>query len=409
MRASQALSAAILILTSACAPVEQTAPKQADKTPPPPLPDELVLTRAAFSELPGWGSGDLRPAFNALAASCRTLAARGDGDALGGAALYGQVHEWKPACTAALKSAPLSAPGFKQFFETWFEPARAANRLEPVGLFTGYYEPELMGSRKAKGAFKTPLYSRPRDLISVDLGAFRPALKGERIAGRVDGGKLVPYATRADIVGAGLKGRSKVVTYVDDPVGAFFLQIQGSGRVRFRDGKVVRVAYDGQNGHAYAAIGRVLVDRGEIAREQLSMQSIRAWLAGNPAKAEAMMNENASFVFFKELPIADARLGADGAQGVALTPEASLAVDLRFHALGAPMWIDATAPSEGAAADAPFQRLVVAQDTGGAIRGPVRGDVYWGAGTKAETIAGRMAHKGRLFVLLPKSVAARLN
>jgi membrane-bound lytic murein transglycosylase A len=278
-----------------------------------------------------------------------------------------------------------------------------------VGLFTGYYEPELSGSRKPKGRFRTPLYSRPSDLVSVDLGTFRPALKGERIAGRVDGAKLVPYATRADIVGHGLKGRSKIVVYVDDPVGAFFLQIQGSGRVRFKDGKVVRVAYDGQNGHPYTAVGRILVDRGEIAREQLSMQSIRAWLDANPAKARELMNENASFVFFKELPIADARLGADGAQGVALTPEASLAVDLRFHGLGAPMWIDANAPSEDAATNTPFQRLVVAQDTGGAIRGPVRGDVYWGAGAKAEAIAGRMAHKGKLYVLLPKPVAARLN
>jgi membrane-bound lytic murein transglycosylase A len=153
----------------------------------------------------------------------------------------------------------------------------------------------------------------------------------------------------------------------------------------------------------------MLVERGEIALEQLSMQSIRSWLGAHPAKANALMSENASFVFFKELPIADPKLGADGAQGVPLTPEVSLAVDLRFHALGAPMWVEANAPSEDNAPDMPFQRLVVAQDTGGAIRGPVRGDVYWGAGAKAESIAGRMAHKGKLYVLLPKPVAARLN
>lgn len=406
MRAAKALGATILILMSACAPVSEPAPAPEKSVPA----DELSLSPTTFAVLPGWASADARSAFGAFVASCKRIGARDQGEAFGGVAAYGAVREWRPACDAAAHGSSQSEAAARQFFETWFAPAQAANRNQPVGLFTGYYEPELSGSRKAKGRFRTPLYARPNDLVSVDLGSFRPALKGERIAGRVDGAKLVPYATRADIVGRGLKGRSKIVVYVDDPVGAFFLQIQGSGRVRFKDGKVVRVAYDGQNGHPYTAVGRILVDRGEIAREQLSMQSIRAWLAANPAKGRDLMNENASFVFFKELPIADARLGADGAQGVALTPEASLAVDLRFHGLGAPMWIDANAPSEDSKApDAPFQRLVVAQDTGGAIRGPVRGDVYWGAGAKAETIAGRMAHKGKLYVLLPKPVAARLN
>jgi membrane-bound lytic murein transglycosylase A len=403
MRISRALGAAILILISACAPVSGPAPEKAA------LPDELSLKPLSFAVLSGWASADARPAFHAFVGSCKRIVARDDADAFGGVAVYGAVREWRPVCIAAANAGALSSGASRQFFETWFQPAQAANRREPIGLFTGYYEPELSGNRKPVGRFKTPLYSRPNDLISVDLGAFRPAMKGERIAGRVDGGKLVPYATRAEIVERGLKGRSKVATYVDDPVGAFFLQIQGSGRVRFKDGKVVRVAYDGQNGHPYTAIGRMLVERGEIALEQLSMQSIRSWLGAHPAKANALMSENASFVFFKELPIADPKLGADGAQGVPLTPEVSLAVDLRFHALGAPMWVEANAPSEDNAPDMPFQRLVVAQDTGGAIRGPVRGDVYWGAGAKAESIAGRMAHKGKLYVLLPKPVAARLN
>jgi membrane-bound lytic murein transglycosylase A len=309
-----------------------------------------------------------------------------------------------------LQTAAPSADASRRFFEAWFQPAQASNRREPVGLFTGYYEPELNGSRTRTKTFDVPLYTRPSDLISVDLGAFRPTLKGERIAGRLDGGKLVPYATRGEIVTAGLGGRSSAIVYVDDAAAAFFLHVQGSGRVKLPDGKIVRVAYDGQNGHLYTAIGRVLVDRGEIAREQLSMQSIRAWLKAHPAEAESLMNENASFVFFKEMPIADPALGADGAQGVPLTPEASLAVDLRFHGLGAPMWIDANAPADDAKnPDVAFRRLVVAQDTGGAIRGPVRGDVYWGANARAESVAGRMAHKGKLFVLLPKAAAARLN
>jgi len=404
MRALQALGAAILILTAACVPVGGPAP---DKPVPP---DALTLKPSSFATFPGWASADARPAFAAFSGSCKKILARADGDAFGGSAIYGSVGDWRSVCAAVSNARANSVADARQFFETWFVPAQAANGRELVGLFTGYYEPELAGSRKPVGRFKTPLYSRPSDLISIDLGAFRPALKGERLAGRVEGNKLVPYAARAEIVAKGMKRRARVVTYVDDPVDAFFLQVQGSGRVRFKDGKVVRVAYDGQNGHPYTAIGRMLVDRGEIAREQLSMQGIRAWLAANPAKAQALMDENASYVFFKELPIADPRLGAEGAQGVPLTPEASLAVDLRFHALGAPMWIDANAPNtDEKAPDMPFQRLVIAQDTGGAIRGPVRGDVYWGAGGDAERVAGRMAHKGRLYVLLPKSVAARLN
>ncbi|MBP6011492.1 MAG: murein transglycosylase A [Alphaproteobacteria bacterium] len=404
MHASRAFGAVLLILATACAPFGRPEAEKAT------VPDELVLKRVDFSALADWPTSDTRAAFGAFVGSCRKLVARGDGDAFGGTAAYGAVSEWRGACDAALQLKPSSANEARQFFETWFQPAQAANRAEPVGLFTGYYEPELNGSRKAKGKFQTPLFTRPSDLVSVDLGAFRPALKGERVAGRVDQGKLVPYATRADIVGAGLRGRSTPIVYVDDATDAFFLQVQGSGRVKLKNGETIRVAYDGQNGHPYTAIGRILIERGEVKREEMSMQRIRRWLNDNPSKAAALMNENPSYVFFKELPIADPSLGADGAQGVALTPEASLAVDLRFHGLGAPMWVDANAPADVATVpDVPFHRLLIAQDTGGAIRGPVRGDVYWGAGARPESVAGRMAHKGTLFVLLPKSVAARLN
>lgn len=403
MKAFRALCAVTTILTlAACARIGL----EPDTTT---TPDTLGLKPAAFNTLDGWSANDPQGALIAFRASCVRIAARGDGEPFGPVSAYGTVADWRAPCAAALQAQnnPVAA---RQFFEEWFAPALASNRDEPVGLFTGYYEPELQGSRKPTERFKTPLLTRPGDLVSVDLGAFRPNLKGERIAGRVEGGKLTPYATRGEIVSSGLKGRAQPIVYVDDEAAAFFLQVQGSGRVRFADGEVIRVAYDGQNGHPYTAIGKLLVERGEIAREQLSMQSIRAWLLANPAKANALMNENASYVFFKELPIADPKLGAEGAQGVALTPEASLAVDLRFHALGAPMWVEANAPAEDtSSADVALRKLVVAQDTGGAIRGPVRGDVYWGAGARAETIAGRMAHKGQLYVLLPKAVASRLR
>jgi len=402
MRASKTLGVAMLLLVAACKPLTGILPEK--------TADELQLKRTTFAALNGWADADVRSAFTAFVGSCKRITARADGDALGGAAAYGTVGEWRAACAAALQLKPASAVAARQFFETWFVPAQAFNRTEAVGLFTGYYEPELTGSRKPTGRFKTALYARPSDLVSVDLGSFRPALKGERIAGRVDAGKLVPYDTRAAIEGGALKDRSAPIAYVDDAAAAFFLHVQGSGRVRFADGSVVRVAYDGQNGHPYTAVGRVLVDRGEIARENLSMQAIRAWLKANPNKAPALMNENASFVFFKEQALDDPSLGAEGAQGVPLTSEASLAIDLRFHALGAPMWVDGTAPADQEGAqDVAFRRLLVAQDTGGAIRGPVRGDVYWGSTVRAESVAGRMAHKGQLYVLVPKAVAARLN
>jgi membrane-bound lytic murein transglycosylase A len=396
MRLSRAVTAAFLILTAACAPLSGVV---GDKPA-----DELMLERTSFAKLDDWAASDPNAALIAFTGSCKRLVKRNDADAFGGISAYGTVGDWRNVCNAALQT-----PGNgRQFFEAWFEPVMASNRGEEIGLFTGYYEPELNGSRKADGKFTTPLYTRPGDLVAVDLGSFRPSLKGERIAGRVDEGRLVPYATRGQIVSSGLSGRSNPLVYVDDPIGAFFLQVQGSGRVKFANGEVIRVAYDGQNGHPYTGIGRVLIDRGEVKREDMSMQRIRSWLLANPAKADALMNENASYVFFKEQPIADPSLGAEGAQSVPLTPEASLAVDLRFHGLGAPMWIDATAPAE-AGGNVVFRRLVIAQDTGGAIRGPVRGDVYWGAGARAEEIAGRMAHRGRLVVLLPKAVAARIN
>jgi membrane-bound lytic murein transglycosylase A len=305
----------------------------------------------------------------------------------------------------------MTAEGARGFFENWFTPVAATNNGNEIGLFTGYYEPELNGSHKKQGRFQTPLLARPDDLVMVDLGAFRENLKGERIAGRVDGGKLVPYANRGAIVAGALGPRGRAIVYVDDPVDAFFLQVQGSGRVKFADGSIMRVGYDGQNGYPYTGIGRVLVERGAIAKEQMSMQAIRTWLVAHPNDAVALMNENASYVFFKELPAsADANQGAPGSAGVPLSAEASLAVDTRFHGLGAPMWIEAHAPAADAGKpDDDFRRLVIAQDTGGAIRGPVRGDVYWGAGKTAETIAGHMAHKGKLFVLLPKPVAAKLK
>ena len=372
--------------------------------------DRLEWKVTNYVEIGGWSAPEHMRGFHSFRVSCGALAGRSGSDPFGGVVSYGTVGDWGLACQAALQLDIASDDQARLFFETWFTPVQVLNGDEPVGLFTGYYEPELRGRRRSGNGYNTPLYSRPADLLQVDLGGFRPTLKGERIAGRVEGSKLVPYATRAQIVASGLGSNSKPLLFVDSAVDAFFLEVQGSGRVVLDTGETVRVAFDGQNGHPYTSIGRVLIERGEIERGKLSMQKIRSWIAGNPGRAAELMNENASYVFFKEMPIADPSVGADGAQGVPLTSEGSVAVDLKFHALGAPVWIDVKAPAEDSSKeDEALQKLFVMQDTGGAIRGPVRADIYWGTGVRAESIAGRMAHKGRMYVLLPKPVAARLN
>jgi peptidoglycan lytic transglycosylase A len=374
---------------------------------PPAAPLRLRLDTVPFTELDGWAQSDPRGAVQAFLRSCAVLAATSDEAPLGGVNYAGTALEWRQVCGAASLVGSDSPEPARRFFELEFVPYRIGQDAG-AGLFTGYYEPQLRGSRSRHGAYQTPLYGVPGDLVSVDLGLFRENLTGQRIVGKVTDGRLIPYPPRAEIEG-GL-GAGMPILFVDDPIDAFFLQIQGSGRVVLDDGTVVRAAYAAQNGRPYTAIGAVLIQRGELKREAVSMQSIRAWLLEHPAEAQPLMNTNASYVFFGEQPIGDPALGAAGAQGVPLTPEASLAVDLTVHALGVPVWLDTIAPDpDTTKPDRPFQRLLVMQDTGGAIRGPVRGDVYWGYGPDAGSIAGRMRSEGRMTVLLPRSVASRLG
>jgi peptidoglycan lytic transglycosylase A len=378
-------------------------------TPPvPPSKLSLRLVSVQFGELAGWTQSDPRGALQAFVRSCTALATKADEAPLGGVDYAGTAGEWRQVCSkVALVSTDNPEPA-RGFFESEFVPYRVGPDSR-VSLFTGYYEPQLRGSRTRHGAYQTPLYGVPNDLVNVDLGLFRESLKGQRIVGKLADGRLVPYPARTEIESVGL-GAAVPILFVDDPIDAFFLQIQGSGRVVLDDGTVVRAAYAAQNGRPYTAIGAVLIQRGELKREAVSMQSIRAWLLEHPAEAQQLMNANASYVFFEEQPIGDPSLGAAGAQGVPLTPEASLAVDLAVHALGVPVWLETIAPDpDTTKPDRPFQRLLVMQDTGGAIRGPVRGDVYWGYSPDAGSIAGRMRSEGRMTVLLPRSVASRLG
>lgn len=388
---------AVLLGVAGCATDRAPAPAPSPApTAPEPAPAVLRLVPARFSDLPGWTSDAQAAALPALRRSCERLPAGNPDRSLGPDGLAGRVADWRAICSAVAQ-VPAGDAAARQFFESRFQPWRALDGENPDGLFTGYYEPLLSGARARGGRYAVPLLRRPPDLVEVDLGQFRPALRGQRIAGRLDGGRLRPYADRAEIEAGALAGRGLEMLWVDDAVDAFFLQIQGSGRVRLSDGTVLRVGYAGQNGHPYVPIGRLLAERGEIPREQVSMPSIRAWLAAHPAAGRRLMQENPSYVFFRELK----GEGPLGAQGVALTPGRSLAVDPSFVPYGLPVWLDAEDPLDPSAR---VRRLMVAQDTGGAIRGPVRGDVFWGFGAEAAERAGRMKSRGGYWLLLPKGV-----
>jgi membrane-bound lytic murein transglycosylase A len=361
--------------------------------PRPPPPDHLTLSPASFAALPQWREDGTAAALSAFARSCVQLAKEPPTAPLG---VAGTAADWQSACAALPQSTDDAAA--RRYFETWFVPWLAGNNGATEGLFTGYYEPELAGARHPGPGFTTPLLKRPPDLVMVDLGLFRPVLRGQRIAGRVVDGRLVPYWTRAQIEAGALdRFRHLALFYAADPIQLFFLQIQGSGRVRLRDGRWVEIGYAGENGWPYVPIGRLLVQRGALTLDQVSLQSIEAWLRAHPDAAKPLMDQNRSYVFFRVLP-GNAPIGAEG---VELTPGHSLAVDPRFIPLGVPLWLTV------AQGDTATRRLVVAQDTGGAIAGPLRGDLFWGAGAQAEARAGPMRGFGRFFLLLPKLIASQ--
>lgn len=384
------LHALSLLLLSGCALPSfpsQTAPEKTTAT------DAVTLTPVAYTQLPGWNTDGQGDAFIALRRSCKKINSQPPGRSLGAEGLGGTMADWKQACHAAAFVDDGDHMGARAYLEKWFQPYR----VNGDGLITGYFETSLNGSPVQTPRYRTPVYKRPSDLVLVDLGEFSEELKGQRTAGRVIDGKLRPYEDRAAIRKGALLNKGLELVWVDDPIATFFLHIQGSGRVRFDDGKEMRIGYDGHNGHDYFAIGRALIDRGILTKEKVSLQSIRKWLRDNPGEANGVMDLNRSYIFFRELT----GEGPIGAQGVALSPGRSLAVDRRFIPLGAPLWLDTTDPLSP---EKPLQRLVIAQDTGGAIKGPVRGDLFWGVGSEAMARAGLMKQTGKYYLFLPKTL-----
>lgn len=391
--------AVVLALLNACTstpPISPLPPKkistQQPSTTPRVVPDKTtqvipdVLRNSTFDALPGWQQDDLRQAWPAFLQSCGVLIKK---------------TMWRDVCAAAFIVDAQDGVAIRNFFENSFVPYQVVNPDGAKdGLVTGYYEPLLRGSRVRQGKYQTPLYRVPDDIVTIDLASVYPELKNMRLRGKLVGNKVVPYLTREQIVASSsLSGKELV--WVDDPVEAFFLQVQGSGRVQFSDGsKTVRLAYADQNGHPYKSIGRYLVDLGELKLEQASAQAIAAWVAAHPSRAAEVLNANPSYVFFKEESLTDTEQGPKGALGVALTPERSIAVDAQFINLGAPVFLATTQPNS----DRVLQRLMMAQDTGGAIRGAVRADFFWGFASAAGEKAGKMKQRGMMWVLLPKPI-----
>lgn len=340
------------------------------------------LKPATFADLAGWQDDDLTAAWPALLNSCKGLR---------------NQAAWTKTCQAASQISPFDAERIRQFFEDSFQPYQIQQTEGGVeGLITGYYEPLLRGSRNFGGKNVYPLYGAPDDLLIVDLSSLYPELKNLRLRGRLQGKKVVPYFSRAEIESGTAPVRGKELVWVDDPIELFFLQIQGSGRVQLESGETVRVGYAEQNGHPYKSIGKWLVDQGELTLDKASMQGIKEWARKNPARLTELLTTNPSYVFFRELP--NHLSGPLGALGVPLSAERSIAIDPRVTPLGAPVWLATTRPNS----PEPLNRLMLAQDTGGAIRGNVRADFFWGFGESAGQQAGAMKQKGRMWVLLPR-------
>ena len=281
------------------------------------------------------------------------------------------------------------------YFEQNFIPYKVNDNQQ--GLFTGYFEPVLNGSRTKSAQYNVPIYRRPPELVVIeDLGTLRSEFAGTRIAGTINNGTLIPYYTRGEIMDGAIEGKDLEILWVDSQVDAFFMAIQGSGRIKLPDGSMVKLSYDGANGYPYTAIGKVLLDQGNLDRSNVTMESIKDWLIANPDKIRDVLATNQSYIFFKEID--DKGHGPIGSCGIELTPERSLAVDKRYVDLGTPVWLDINHPENGQ-----IQRLMVAQDSGSAIKGTVRGDYYWGTGKEAGKMAGKMKSRGNFYILKPRA------
>ncbi len=382
--------AAVGALCAACSTPPPSVPSAAPSAAVTTQPERALLRPVAFQELPGWADDTLADAWPAFSAGCAALLAQAT-----------TAMIWREPCAAAPLIDSGEAAAVREFFERHFTAYQVlAPDGQDSGLVTGYYEPLLNGSRVRSERHRYPLYAPPDDLLTIDLSDLYPELKDKRLRGRVDGKRVVPYWSRADIDAGRAALEGKALVFVDDPIDAFFLQIQGSGRVRLAEGGIMRVGYADQNGQPFRSVARVLIDRGELSPDGASMQAIKHWARQHPDALPALLDENPRYVFFRELTLDSSTPidGPIGALGVPLAAGRAIAVDPGSIPLGAPVFLSTTWPLS----TRPLQRLVLAQDTGGAIRGPLRVDFFWGFGDDAAREAGRMKQAARLWLLWPK-------
>jgi membrane-bound lytic murein transglycosylase A len=351
------------------------------EVPPPPVPVDPLLP-VDWSEVDGWLSDNPALAMGALLKSCTALR---------------WLPQWQEACSKAVALQGHPVDEIRSYFEQSFQPHQLRQEDgSPVGMVTGYYVPDLRGSRQQSAKYSYPLYRRPDDLLTIDLSDVYPNLANYRLRGKLEGSRVVPYWDRRAIDGQEQPLAGQELFWVADPVELFFLHVQGSGRILFEDGSRVMVNYADQNGHPYRSIGQWLLDHSIMTRDQMSMQNIRAWARKNPDQVNELLSQNPSYVFFRDL--GEEIDSPPGALGVPLTPGRSLAVDPQYIPLGTPVFLSSTWPDS----KQPLQRLMIAQDTGGAIKGRVRADFFWGMGDQAGEQAGKMKQDVKLWVLLPR-------
>ncbi len=360
----------------------------------------FFLLQTSYGKLPGWKQDNQKEALYAFKQSCAAIMLLDPKKPFSAFPSSGKVRDWQTICQASNNLVKEDNDAARQFFEYWFQPYRVENNFNPNGLFTGYYVPLIHASLKKDARFSTPIYALPNDLIKIQLNCFYPDLAGKTVTGKLENNQLMPYPDRTAINAGAIENKARVLAWSDNPVDVFFAQIQGSALVQLPNQQKFLIGYAGDNGRFYTSIGKALVAKHAIAKQAISMQAIRNWLNQHPENVNDTLNQNASYVFFQILkqdkPI--------GTQHVPLTPQRSLAVDTHFIPLGAPIWLNTTFPQTALKNHVSFQKLLIAQDTGGAIKGIVRGDVFWGQGEEAAFSAGYMQNRGQYWVLLPRYI-----
>ncbi len=373
----------LIVFLAGCVGKPPQVVKPGIEVPPPSVKVEPLLP-VEWNQVDGWLLDRPAAALEAFQKSCRAI---------------GKRERWKHVCSEAVAISPVGHLVARDYFERFFQPYQVRNEDgSSDGMITGYYGPELLGSRIPTEEYRYPLYSQPESMVIIDLDDIYPELSKYRLRGRIIGNRVVPFFEREEIDNGDKPLAGQELFWVKDPVELFFLHIQGSGRIRLPDGELIMVNYANQNGHPYRSIGKLLLERKAMTRDQMSMQNIRRWVEQNPEAGKQLLAENPSYVFFREL--SPEFKSPPGALGVPLTALRSVAVDPHTIPLGAPVFLSTTFPGT----EYPLQQLMVAQDTGGAIKGQVRADFFWGMGHDAGEIAGRMKQDGRLWVLLPKDI-----